>query len=226
MNQTTTKSTQYEGLYSNKEEFANSISHGIGVLASIIGLVYLLKATGQPWQSTLEAAKFSSFSIYGSSLILLFMASSLYHSVRSEKLKALFQLLDHCAIYLLIAGSYTPLLLITIGGDLADIVLWLIWGIALGGILFKLKFRDRFDKLSLISYLGMGWCSLFVIVELWEKLPSGGFSLLLGGGLIYSLGTIFYSNSKIPYNHAIWHLFVLGGAACHYFMMLLYVAPV
>ncbi|MFT4926275.1 MAG: hemolysin III [Phenylobacterium sp.] len=212
-------------LYSTKEEWANCISHGIGGLASIVGLIFLLIPIQLASQSVIETLKFSSFTIYGCSLILLFMTSTMYHGVRNQRHKALFQLLDHCAIYLLIAGSYTPLLLITIASTQANIVLGIIWFIALVGIVFKIKCGDRFEKVSLVSYLAMGWCSLFVIAQLWQKLPIGGFSLLVGGGLIYSLGTIFYSNDKIPYNHAIWHLFVLGGAACHYFMMLLYVLP-
>jgi hemolysin III len=208
-------------LYSVKEELANSFSHGLGVLASIVGLLFLLRPFGNP----LSILELSSYAIYGTSLILLFLSSCIYHAVQTEKLKAIFQVLDHCAIYLLIAGSYTPLLLITIKGDLANVVLTLIWTIAAAGILFKIKFGSRFEKLSLITYLGMGWCSLFIIYELWQKLAIGGFILLLCGGLIYSLGTIFYSNEKIPYNHAIWHLFVLGGACCHYFMTLFYVLP-
>ncbi|NQZ06372.1 MAG: hemolysin III family protein [Algicola sp.] len=203
----------------NKEEWINSITHGIGVIASIVGLVFLLR----PFGETLTLAQWGSYAIYGSSLILLFLASSIYHGVQKQRLKRIFKMVDHCAIYLLIAGSYTPLLLLTIGGELAYIVLWVIWSVAVVGILFKLKFGSRFEKLSLMTYLGMGWCSIFIIYELWQKLPAGGFALLIAGGLTYSLGTVFYANEKIPYNHAIWHLFVLGGASCHYFMVLFYV---
>jgi hemolysin III len=203
----------------NKEEWINSITHGIGVIASIVGLVFLLRPFGEP----LTLAQSSSYAIYGTSLILLFLASCIYHGVQKQRLKRIFKIVDHCAIYLLIAGSYTPLLLLTIGGVLADIVLWVIWSIAVAGVLFKLKFGSRYEKLSLMTYLGMGWCSIFIIYELWLKLPAGGFALLIAGGLTYSLGTVFYANEKIPYNHAIWHLFVLGGASCHYFMVLFYV---
>ncbi len=203
----------------NKEEWINSITHGIGVIASIVGLIFLLR----PFDETLTQAQWGSYAIYGSSLILLFLASSIYHGVQKQRLKRIFKMVDHCAIYLLIAGSYTPLLLLTIGGELAYIVLWVIWSVAVVGILFKLKFGSRFEKLSLMTYLGMGWCSIFIIYELWQKLPAGGFALLIAGGLTYSLGTVFYANEKIPYNHAIWHLFVLGGASCHYFMVLFYV---
>lgn len=206
-------------LYSPKEELANSVSHGLGVIASIIGLIFLLR----PFGERLSGAELASYVVYGSSLILLFLASSLYHGVQSEKLKRLFKLLDHCAIYLLIAGSYTPLLLLTVQGTLADVVLCLIWAIATAGILFKVKFGSRFEKLSLMTYLAMGWLAIFLIYELWQKLATGGFVLLVAGGLTYSLGTLFFSNNKIPYNHAIWHLFVLGGAVCHYFMVLFYV---
>ncbi|MCJ8270741.1 MAG: hemolysin III family protein, partial [Psychrosphaera sp.] len=124
----------------NKEEWINSITHGIGVIASIVGLVFLLRPSGE----TLTLAQWGSYAIYGSSLILLFLASTIYHGVQKQRLKRIFKMVDHCAIYLLIAGSYTPLLLLTIGGELADIVLWVIWSVAVVGILFKLKFGSRF----------------------------------------------------------------------------------
>ena len=216
-----TKTVNPQPLYSHKEELANSISHGIGVLASIIGLIFLLR----PFGPQLSINEVSSYVIYGSSLILLFLASTIYHMTQNTKLKQLFKLFDHCAIYLLIAGSYTPLLLLTLQSNLAEVILWVIWLVAIGGIGFKIICGSRFEKLSLFTYLAMGWCSLLIIYQLWQQLALGGFILLIAGGLIYSLGTIFYSNNKIPYNHAIWHVFVLGGALCHYFMVLFYITP-
>lgn len=204
-----------------KEEMINSISHGIGVIASIVGLVFLLR----PFGDTLNSVELSSYLIYGSSMILLFLASCIYHAVQNKKLKELFKLIDHCAIYVLIAGSYTPVLLLTIQGTLGNVFMWILWSIVAFGIVFKLRFRHRYKKLSLATYLAMGWCAVFLIYELWLKLPTGGFALLVAGGITYSLGTIFYANNKIPYNHAIWHCFVLGGACCHYFMVFFYVTP-
>lgn len=211
-----------EPLPSHKEEIINAISHGIGVIASIVGLVFLLR----PYGESLSTLELGSYITYGSSMILLFLASCVYHAVRNVKLKEIFKLVDHCAIYLLIAGSYTPILLLTIQGTLASVFMGIIWSIVVFGIVFKLRFGHKFQKLSLFTYLAMGWVAIFLIYELWLKLPTGGFALLVAGGIVYSLGTIFYANHRIPYNHAIWHLFVLGGASCHYFMVLFYVTPV
>lgn len=205
----------------HKEEIINSISHGLGVVASIVGLIFLLR----PYGETLSALELGSYITYGSSMIILFLASCVYHAVRNQKLKQVFKLVDHCAIYLLIAGSYTPILLLTVQGTLANIFMGVIWSIVVLGIVFKLRFGNKFKKLSLFTYLAMGWCAIFLIYELWLKLPTGGFALLVAGGIVYSLGTIFYANHRIPYNHAIWHLFVLGGASCHYFMVFFYVTP-
>lgn len=205
-----------------KEELYNTASHAIGVLASIIGLIFLLR----PFGDTLTTAEQNSYLIYGGSMVMLFMASTAYHGIRSKRWKLIFQMVDHCAIYVLIAGSYTPLLLITLDGELAETGLKIIWTAAGVGILFKLICGDKFTKLSLLSYLVMGWFAIFIINELWHKMPDEGFNLLITSGIIYSLGTIFYAVDKIPFNHAIWHLFVLGGASCHYFMVLFYLDPV
>lgn len=204
--------------YSNAEELANTLSHALGVILSIIALITLL------WSSLSEgnALTITSYAIYGTSLILLFLASTLYHGSRNEKLKQTFKLLDHCAIYILIAGSYTPLMLIPLKGPLGYGMLTLIWLIALAGIIFKIKFGHKHKKLSLITYLGMGFISLAIINELYQKLTTQALVLLAVGGLIYTLGVIFYVQKKIPFNHAIWHLFVLAGAGCHFFMMWLY----
>lgn len=205
--------------YSIKEEVANSVSHGIGALISVAGLTLLLINAIEQQNIT----KIISFSIYGSSLIILFLASTLYHAFSDEKVKQVFKLLDHCAIYLLIAGSYTPLMLVTLNGALGYAMTALIWLIALAGIIFKVKFGNRFKWLSLSTYLGMGFISLAVLPQLQSNLASEGITLLALGGLIYCLGVIFYVQKKIPFNHAIWHLFVIGGAASHFFMIYHYV---
>ncbi|MBU2972685.1 hemolysin III family protein [Pseudoalteromonas sp. C2R02] len=205
--------------YSIKEEVANSVSHGIGALLSVAGLTLLLINAIEQQNIT----KIMSFSIYGSSLIILFLASTLYHAFSDEKVKQVFKLLDHCAIYLLIAGSYTPLMLVTLNGALGYVMTALIWLIALAGIIFKVKFGSRFKWLSLSTYLGMGFISLAVLPQLQSNLASEGITLLALGGLIYCLGVIFYVQKKIPFNHAIWHLFVIGGAASHFFMIYHYV---
>jgi len=205
--------------YSVNEEIANSVSHGIGTLLSVAGLTLLL--TNAIEQKDLT--KVISFSIYGSSLIILFLASTLYHAFSNSKIKQTFKLLDHCAIYLLIAGSYTPLMLVTLTGMIGHLMTALIWSIALAGIIFKIKFGSRFKWLSLSTYLGMGFISLAVLPQLQETLDSGGISLLILGGFIYCIGVVFYMQKKIPFNHAIWHLFVIGGATSHFFMIFNYV---
>ncbi|MCL4165116.1 UNVERIFIED_CONTAM: hypothetical protein GTU68_020128 [Idotea baltica] len=164
--------------------------------------------------------------VYGSSIILLFLASTLYHSITTEKTKRLLKTLDHCAIYLLIAGSYTPFLLVGLRTPLAMGLMAVIWGIALVGIIMKIAFVYRFKRLSLFIYLAMGWLSLIVVYQLAMNIDIGGLVLLAVGGVIYSLGVIFYVAKRIPYNHAIWHLFVLAGCACHFFAIYLFVTPV
>lgn len=209
--------------YSAKEEFANTLTHALGMLLSIVGLVLLLiKAS----QHNADAMTIASMSIYGGSMILLFLASTLYHAIANPRAKRALKTFDHCAIYLLIAGSYTPFLLVTLRTPLAIGLMAVIWGIALFGIIMKLAFVYRFKKLSLVTYLTMGWLSLIVIYQLAMNLSIEGLTLLAAGGVIYSLGVIFYVAKRIPYNHAIWHGFVLAGCACHFFAIYLYVQPV
>ncbi len=207
--------------YSVNEEIANALSHGIGVAAAIVGLTLML-VKGIP---VLTPTEIAGISIYGATLILLFLCSTLYHALHHPGAKAVFKRLDHCAIYLLIAGSYTPFMLITLDGQPGALLLTLIWAMAVAGVLFKAFFVDRFKRLALITYLVMGWSSLMVIWQLYQTLPRPGFHLLVAGGLSYSLGTLFYVAKRQRYTHAIWHLFVLGGAACHCVAVGLYVIP-
>ena len=205
--------------YSPAEELANSISHGIGAILSVAGLTLLIVFAAIQG----EAAKITSFAIYGSSLVILFLASTLYHATINKRLKSIYKLFDHCAIYLLIAGTYTPLMLITLSGTLGYSLLSFIWLFAFAGIAFKIKFGHKYKIISLATYLGMGFISLLVINQLYTALPTPGMVLLAAGGLVYTLGTVFYVKKTIPFNHAIWHIFVLLGAGCHFAMMLLYV---
>ncbi|MGY5540115.1 PAQR family membrane homeostasis protein TrhA [Vibrio brasiliensis] len=209
--------------YSVKEEFANTITHALGMVLSIVGLVLLLLKSTEHNADTLTI---TSMSIYGGSMIVLFLASTLYHAVPYQKAKRALKTFDHCAIYLLIAGSYTPFLLVSLRTPLAISLMVVIWSIALFGIIMKMAFVYRFKRLSLATYLIMGWLSLIVIYQLAMHLALGGLTLLAAGGVIYSLGVIFYVAKRIPYNHAIWHGFVLAGCACHFFAIYLYVDPV
>jgi len=208
-----------ENPYSPTEEIANAVTHGLGALLSVAGWILLVSYATLPN----DILRIASFSIYGSSLVLLFLASTLYHSFSEPRLKKLFKLFDHCAIYLLIAGTYTPLMLIAISGTLGYFMLIVIWLLAIAGIVFKLVYRNKYPLLSVGTYLGMGCISLTCIQSLLTALSANGLTWLVVGGLFYGLGVIFYLGKRIPFNHAIWHLFVLAGAACHFFMMWFYV---
>jgi hemolysin III len=167
-----------------------------------------------------------AFSIYGASIVVLFLASTLYHAIPLPRAKRVLKLVDHCAIYLLIAGTYTPFLLLTLGDTFGAVLMVVIWSLAAAGIVFKIFFLHRFHNLSLALYLGMGWLAILASYQLLANLPRTGIALLLGGGILYSLGTIFYKVDKIPFNHAIWHLFVLAACVCHFLAVYFYVLPV
>ncbi|MDX7829574.1 hemolysin III family protein [Aeromonas caviae] len=204
--------------YSPREEWANRLSHGLGLLLGGLGLVLLLH---KGWDQGPRVLL--SYGVYGASLVLLYLASTLYHSVSSVAARRWSKLFDHCAIYLLIAGTYTPFLLVALDTPLAQGLMVVIWGLALAGVVFKLIFINRFKKVSLFTYLMLGWLSLVVIYQLYLHLDGTGLLLLGLGGLIYSLGVIFYVAKRIPYNHAIWHLFVLGGSLCHFMAIYCYI---
>lgn len=214
------KETMATDTYPYKEEIANTISHAIGLLMGIIGLILLLN---KALAYEADPLTITSMALYGSSMIVLFLASTLYHAVSDQKIKQGLKVFDHCAIYLLIAGSYTPFLLVSLRTPLAIGLMVIIWSIALAGIIMKIAFMQRFKRFSLFSYLSMGWLSLIVIYQLTANLPLGGLLLLALGGVIYSLGVIFYVAKRIPYHHAIWHVFVLVGCACHFLAIYFYV---
>lgn len=209
--------------YSKKEELANSLSHALGMVFGVVALILLLVKANAADADWLTIA---SMSVYGVSIILLFLASTLYHSIAAPKAKRLLKTLDHCAIFLLIAGSYTPYLLVSLRTPLAYWLMGVIWAIALIGIIGKIIFVYRFKKLSLITYLIMGWLSVIAVYQLVIHIDINGVILLGLGGVIYSLGVIFYVAKKIPYNHAIWHLFVLGGCITQFLSIYYYVKPV
>jgi len=216
-----TESDKLSGtVYPWAEEIANSISHGIGLVLGIVGLVLLLV---QAVNTGADVTAITSYSLYGGSMILLFLASTLYHAIPHQKAKHWLKKFDHCAIYLLIAGTYTPFLLVGLDSPLAKGLMVVIWGLALFGVIFKLAFAHRFEVLSLVTYLTMGWLSLIVIYQLATRLAIGGVTLLAVGGVVYTLGVIFYASKRFRFGHAIWHGFVLGGSLCHFLAIYLYV---
>jgi hemolysin III len=217
------KSVALKQGYSVAEEIANSVSHGLGLIFGIVGLVLLLN---QGNAADADFMSMASLSIYGSSIILLYLASTLYHAIPYERAKRALKTFDHSAIFLLIAGTYTPFLLISLRTPLAITLMSVIWGLAIIGIALKIIFVYRFKRLSLITYLTMGWLSVIVVYQLAISISPGGLVLLGLGGVIYSLGVFFYVNKRIPYNHAIWHMFVLGGTVCHFFAIYYYVKPI
>ena len=200
------------GDYTPLEDFLNSLSHGLGATLSLAGTAVLLALAAPEG----DAWKLTSFAIFGACLTLLYLSSTLYHSFRRPALKRVFKMLDHCAIYLLIAGTYTPFLLVNLRAGLGWPLFGVIWGLALGGIALKLWFGHRLKALRVVIYLVMGWLALVVASPLAASLPSLSLNLLVIGGIVYTLGVVFYLYQKIPFNHAIWHLFVLGGSACHF----------
>lgn len=211
----------FESEYLRRQEIANSVTHGLGVALSVAGLVVLVVL------ASLHATVWHvvSFSVYGASLVLLYTSSTLYHSFRSPRLKQVFHILDHSSIYLLIAGSYTPFVLVNLRGSWGWSLFGVIWGLSLAGVLMKAFFTGRFKILSTSIYLLMGWLIVIAIKPLMHALPAGGIAWLAAGGLTYTAGAVIYMWKAIPYHHAIWHLFVLAGSICQYFAVLFYVLP-
>ena len=198
------------------EIIANSITHGLGVGLCIAGLVFLIIRAvnrGTPWHLV-------SFVIFGISLLLLYLASTIYHSFSTKPWKAVLQRLDHAAIYFLIAGTYTPFMLTKIRTGLSWSILGVIWGLAVVGLIIKLGFSSKFEKPTVLLYLLMGWAGVVVFIQAGSLISKLSLVFLIIGGAFYTIGVIFYRWNKLPYNHAIWHLFVLGGSIFHYFSVL------
>ncbi len=207
--------------YTEAEEHAHALSHGLGALLSVVGLAWMLMLSidvNDPWRIV-------SSSVYGLSMILLFCASTLYHSAREAQRRRLYKLLDHCAIYLLIAGTYTPFLLVAMRSTTGWWLFGAIWSLAAIGIVAKIWLGHRFPKLSLFSYLLMGWLVVVAGPEVAAAIGPDGMKWLVAGGICYTIGAFFYVAKSIAFNHAIWHLFVLAGGACHFLAVVWYVLP-
>lgn len=204
--------------YSLGEEIANAITHGIGALLSVPALIILVI------QAALKGTTLHivSFSIFGVSMFLLYLFSTLTHSITNERAKKVMEFFDHSAIYVLIAGTYTPFIAIALDGRIKYGLLGLVWGLAVAGIIFKIFFLDKFHFVSTILYLVMGWLIVFFIKPVYALLEGPGFVLLVAGGIFYSLGCVFYLWRLFPYHHMVWHLFVLAGSVCMYLCVLLY----
>ena len=201
------------------EEKLNAITHGVGASLALVGLIVLIISSclyGDLWHII-------SFSIYGASLVILYLASTLYHSFTDEKLKYIFKIIDHAAIYVLIAGTYTPFTMVLFHGFLGWTIFGVIWGIALIGIIFQILFVKRFKIFSTLCYIIMGWFIIFFLKPLVAALPLAGLYWLIAGGLAYTVGVVFYLQPRIPYNHAIWHLFVLAGSVLHFITVFCFV---
>ena len=207
--------------YERREEIANAITHGIGAILSVAALVVLIvfsSLRGTAWHVV-------SFTIYGVSMLLLYTNSTFVHSLKEGKWKDLFEILDHSSIYIFIAGTYTPYMLVAIRGELGWSLFGVVWGIAILGCVFKAFFVKRFLFMSTFFYLVMGWLIVIAWNPLTAAIPAGGINLLVAGGAAYTVGTIFYVWRGFPYHHAIWHLFVLAGSVLHFFSILLYLLP-
>jgi hemolysin III len=209
------------GSYSLREEIAHSAIHGVGIVLSLAGLVALMVVARRSVVLWLVLA----CSVYGVSLILLYVASTLYHSSPFPRAKRVLRVLDHSAIYLLIAGTYTPFTLISLRGGWGWMLFGLVWSMAVLGITLKIAAIGRYRWLSMVLYLGMGWLVLIALEPLRLAVSQGGVTLLFLGGVSYTLGTPFYGWRRLPYHHAVWHAFVLAGSVLHYFAVFLYVVP-
>ena len=207
--------------YSPIEEKININSHAIGFILSVVALVLLVAHAsmhGDVWHIV-------SFSIFGTSLIILYAASTFYHSAKKPELRKRLKIIDHASIYVLVAGTYTPFTLVTLNGKLGWLIFGISWGLALTGIILKLFFTGKYNLISTSMYVFMGWIIVFAIKPLINNLPPEGFLWLLAGGISYTLGAILYSIKKIKFNHAIFHMFVLTGSFCHFISVYFYVLP-
>lgn len=207
--------------YTLTEERVHAWTHGVGAALSVAGLVWMLSVSiGQadPWRIVAS-------SVYGTSMILLFLASTVYHSVRDVDRRAFFKLLDHCAIYILIAGTYTPFVLVAMRSATGWWLFGAVWALAVAGILMKVFMGPRFAKLSMASYLLMGWLVVLAGPEVAAAVGETGMRWLVAGGLCYTVGAVFYALKKMPWHHVIWHVFVLAGCTCHFLAVMWHVLP-
>jgi hemolysin III len=200
------------------EEIANSVTHGVGVVLSVAALVFLVvtaATTGDPWRVT-------AASVYGATLVLLYATSTLYHALPGRRVKAVFQRLDHAAIYVLIAGTYTPFVLGPLRGGWGWSLFGVVWGLAVLGVVLKSVFGIRLALLSTVVYLAMGWLIVIAAGPLATRVPAAGLRWLVAGGVLYTLGVVFFAWDRARYTHAIWHLFVLAASAAHFCAVAMY----
>ncbi len=205
--------------YSIGEEIANSIIHGVGALLAIAACVLLIVTSS----FTLDPYKIVSSSIYGATLIIMFTMSTLYHALTNEKAKFVFRVFDHNSIFILIAGTYTPIALVTLNGALGWVIFSIVWAVTILGVVLNSISVERFKKFSLVSYIASGWCIIIAAVPFVQKMAPGGVWFILLGGLAYTLGIIFYRMKSVKYMHTLWHVFVLLGAILQYFCIQFYV---
>ncbi len=194
------------------EELLNSLTHGLGIAASLVGGAGLITMTaiyGDGWQ-------LAGSVVFSASLVLLYSASTLYHAAKKTELKKRLRIFDHASIYILIAGTYTPFMMVGLRGGWGWSLFGIVWGLAIVGVVAKLFLTGRFNKTSTAVYLAMGWLAIFAIGPLMKVLPISTLLWMMAGGLFYTVGTVFYLSRRIPYAHAIWHLFVLSGSVCHF----------
>lgn len=207
--------------YRLSEEITSSVTHGIGAALSIAGLsvlVSLAGVKGDPWRIV-------AFSVYGFSLVMLYVSSTLYHGIPFPRAKRVLRRLDHASIFLLIAGTYTPFVLVVLRGTFGWTMFAVVWALAAFGIAMKVAFTGRFEAASVLLYICMGWLGVTGIKTVVAHLPAGGVAWLVLGGVAYTLGVFFYACHRIPFNHAIWHVFVIAGSICHYVAVAFFVLP-
>lgn len=202
--------------YTLGEEIVHSVTHGLGAVLSAVALVTLLVLAvtrGTKWHIL-------SFAVYGVSLLALYLASTLYHGVQKPRLRPILRKVDHACIYLLIAGTYTPFVLVSMRSSLGLTLLTIVWAMAVFGIVYKIFFIDKFVVVTTLAYVVMGWMSVIAWREMVANIPGVGLTFLMIGGGLYTIGVIFYAMTKIRYTHAVWHLFILGASACHFVAVL------
>jgi hemolysin III len=204
------------------EEIANSITHGIGLVLSLAGfaaLVLLALTRGSLWHIV-------GCSVYGATLVAVYAASTLYHGFQKPRLKNIFRTVDQVAIYLLIAGTYTPFTLVNLRGFWGWLLLTIVWVLALASIIFRVIYADRYKAITISLYLVIAWMAIIAVKPIIMTVPLGGLAWIGAGGVAYMTGLVFFAWDRVPFNHTIWHLFVLIGSFCHYFAVMFYVLPV
>ena len=205
---------------SRGEEVANSVSHGVGLLAGLVAAPVLMLSAVRHG----GAARIAGASVFAVAMVLLYLTSTLYHALPGSRAKQLFRLLDHASIYVMIAGTYTPITLSVLGGTWGWTLFGIVWGLALGGIVLTMAGGVRYPKLRISLYLAMGWLIVVAVKPLWLRMPSEGLLWLSAGGLAYTVGVVFYAAKRVRYGHFVWHLFVIAGTACHFIAVLRFAA--